>query len=237
MPFAGSFAWAELTQVVVRVKSKGAKFVGSEIGGAQITIKDLETGKILSQGKTEGTTGNTDTIMKKPHLPGEPLSDGESAKFTTAIDLREPVYVEIRARGPLQHPDSANEVAVTQWLLPGKPLTKGDGVLLELPGLAIEFPSPKISGSKIKFRAKVAMMCGCPFTPGGLWDADKLQLKGVVRKAGKEVGTFSWKYAGEESWFEGEFTSREKGEHEAVLIAFEFENGNTGLAKLRFSVP
>ena len=56
------------TSVLVRVVSKGAKVIGSGVGGASVRIVNLETGETLAQGKQEGATGETDRIMVQPRL-------------------------------------------------------------------------------------------------------------------------------------------------------------------------
>ncbi len=232
-------AAAEPTEIVVRVLSKGAKFVGTDIGGAKITIQELAGGKILAQGKTEGTTGDTDRIMRRAHAVGEARSDGSSAKFSAKLDLDRPVYAEIRARGPMGHEGSANEASVTMWLLPGKSLVQGDAVLLELPGLVVDLaaPEPAKAEGKARLKAKVTMMCGCPITPGGLWDANKLSLEGAVLQAGKPVRSFRMDYAGEASRFAAELPLPPKGEYEIEVRAFDQAFGNTGLGRTKLSVP
>ncbi|MCC6272981.1 MAG: hypothetical protein IT572_05900 [Deltaproteobacteria bacterium] len=236
LPLSGR---AEPTEVVVRVISKGAKFVGTDTGGARITIKDLADGKILAQGKTEGTTGDTDKIMRRAHAPGEPRSDGSSAKFAATLDLDKPVYAEIRARGPMGHEASVNEVSVAMWLLPGKHLRQGDAVLLEMPGLVVDLAEPEVKkgDGKAMLRAKVTMMCGCPITPGGLWDADKLDLEGLLLKEGKVVERFRLSYAGEASRFAAELKLPPKGEYEIEVRGFDQTFGNTGLGRTKLSVP
>ena len=54
---------AEPTKVAVRALSKGAKFIGTSMGGVRIVIRDAATGEILVQGLTQGTTGETKRIM------------------------------------------------------------------------------------------------------------------------------------------------------------------------------
>ena len=56
-------AQAELTGITVRVRSKDAKFVGSSMGGALVTIRNADTGELLTKGVTVGTTGDTERLM------------------------------------------------------------------------------------------------------------------------------------------------------------------------------
>jgi len=56
-------AWAEPTDIVVRVLSKDAKFIGTSMGGMQVTLRDAHTGEILATGLTRGGTGDTKRLM------------------------------------------------------------------------------------------------------------------------------------------------------------------------------
>lgn len=59
-------AFAEPTPVGVRFINQGAKFVGDSIDGAQVILRDVESGRVLTEGITTGGTGNTDRIMLPP---------------------------------------------------------------------------------------------------------------------------------------------------------------------------
>src|SRR3546814_20542480 len=71
-----------------------------------------------------------------------------------------------------------------RWLVPG--ISAGDGWVVELPGLAIEVDgvSAMIAGRAATVTAKVALMCGCPITPGGLWDAADHVVTAELRRQG-----------------------------------------------------
>jgi hypothetical protein len=107
------------------VISKGAKFVGTSIGGVEVVIRDAETGQILARGKTAGTTGDTAKLMteKAPHHA--PVSTEDAAVFRARVDLAEPRRIEVTARGPLSQRQAENTASVTQWMVPGKPVTGG----------------------------------------------------------------------------------------------------------------
>lgn len=51
------------TGIDVRVLSKGAKFIGTGVASAEITIRDAETNELLARGKTAGDSGNDHRIM------------------------------------------------------------------------------------------------------------------------------------------------------------------------------
>lgn len=140
--FATTTVLAVPTHITVHVKTKDAKFLGTSMGGALVTIKDAQTGKIFAQGTTEGATGNTNLIMIEPQKRGVPISDQGSAKFEAVIDIDQPTQIEVSAKGPLSEPHAVNTVTVTQWVVPGKHINTGDALLLELPGLMVKLLSP-----------------------------------------------------------------------------------------------
>lgn len=234
-------AYAEPTDVTVRVKSKGAKFVGTSMGGALVTIKDEHTGELLAKGLTLGSTGNTDLIMKTPRERGMAVSDETSAHFTTTLDIDRPVYAEITAYGPMAQKQSANRVSATQWVVPGKHITGGDAFCMELPGLVVDVRDPaahtKLSGkNEISFKANVTPMCGCPITPDGLWDSNQYEVRAVVLRDNEKVDEFPLDFAGETSQFSGKFRPNKKGAYQAIVYGFNPGNGNTGLDRVTFVV-
>jgi|WetSurMetagenome_2_1015567.scaffolds.fasta_scaffold86408_3 hypothetical protein len=128
---------AEPTTVVVYVKAKGSKFIGTQVGGARVTIKDAKSGNILAEGMTSGPSGNTDLIMHACRKGGEPIADSSAAKYSATLDIDKAAYLEIKANGPLSFPGAAAGASVTQWILPGKSISQGDAILLELSGLIV----------------------------------------------------------------------------------------------------
>jgi molecular chaperone DnaK (HSP70) len=160
--YAAGPVFALPTHITIRVKTKGAKFLGTSMGGALVTIRDAETGELLAKGITSGSTGNTERIMKAPR--GVPVSDEGSAKFTATIDIDGPRLLEVTAYGPLSQRQAANRVSATQWVVPGEHITGGDGWLMELPGLAVQILSPRshvlFEGvpQTVKIEANITMM-------------------------------------------------------------------------------
>ncbi len=225
------------TRITVRVKARDAKFIGSTLGGALVTIRNADTGELLAKGVTEGASGDTETMMKMPARRGVPLSDRKTAKFAATIDIDRPTVVEIRGYGPLAQRQSAGAVSVTQWIVPGKDVTEGDGILLELPGFVVEVLAPpahlKLSREKIpqrlELRANVTMMCGCQLEPGGVWDADRVEVRALVRKDGKPAGEIPLTFVEEPSQFAGSLDVQETGIYEVTVYAYDPSNGNTGV--------
>ncbi|MBN1206558.1 MAG: hypothetical protein JXB05_16850 [Myxococcaceae bacterium] len=237
-------ALAAETRLVVRARARDGKFVGTSMGGAQVVIRDAQTGQVLASGITAGSTGNTQTLMKQPQARGARLADEASAKFTATVDLAEPRLVTVEVSGP-QAQRQALATSTTQlWLLPGKHI-EGDGLFVELPGFVVDVLTPpaheflKLVANKklsVPIRANLVLMCGCPTEPKGLWDSSRYELQALVSHNGKPLSQLPLKYAGKTSTFEGELSVEQKGAYEITVTAFDPATGNTGVDRTTFLV-
>lgn len=164
MLMTGTSVFAVPTRITVYVKSKDAKFLGTSMGGAEVQIKDAQSGELLAQGLTGGGTGNTTRIMQTPVVRGTPITDEQTAHFTATIDIDEPRRIEVSAYGPMANPQAANRVTATQWVIPGKHITAGDAWTLELPGFVVDVIAPSVPGTfneipqAVTITARVVMM-------------------------------------------------------------------------------
>ena len=233
-------AGAVPTELTVRVIAKDGLFVGTMAEGVRIRITDADSGELYAEGIAEGGVGSIGRIMKGERRRGTRLSDAESAKFVAVINLTEPRRVQVEAFGPLAYPASGNTVSATQWVVPGKPVSGGDGWVLEMPGFYVEIDTP-VSGVRsprgaVEFNAHVAMMCGCPVMPGGLWDAGKYELALRVEREGDLVAEAPLLYAGQQSRFSTTLQLEAPGAYEALVYAYDPANGNTGVDKVSFTV-
>ncbi|MFP3943532.1 MAG: hypothetical protein ACLFWF_06550 [Alphaproteobacteria bacterium] len=245
LSLAAAPAGGEPTPLTVRVLSKDGKFVGSSMGGVRITVRDAHTGEILAQGVTKGGTGDTGRIMHEGRGQRALLADESAAAFKTRLDLDEPRRIEVEAYGPLAQPQAAHRVSATQWVIPGKGVAGGDGWVLELPGFVVDVLGPPAhvrlpAGTEaVPLSANVTMMCGCPLTPGGLWDADKTEVTALVRHGDGESGEaerVSLDYAGKASQFAGEIPVKDPGLYRVTVYAYDERTGNTGLDRTTFIV-
>ena len=234
-------AWSAPTEITVRVISRDAKFVGTSMGGVLVTLRDADTGELLAEGTTQGGTGDTDRIMgDRKH--GMSLATPDAAKFSTTIDLDEPRRIEVSAFGPLAQRQGTNRVSATQWVVPGKHLTGGDGWLIEMPGFIVDVLKPpthvKLAGlpKTIPLRANVTMMCGCPVTPDGHWDANRYEVGALLKRNGEPAGEATLSYGGAASQFEGSVTVDQPGAYEATVYAYDPRTGNTGVDHVTFVV-
>jgi hypothetical protein len=131
-----SLADAAPTRIVVRAKSKDAKFVGTSMGGAHVVIKDSETGEVLAEGLTSGGTGNSKKIMIEPKTRFGRITDASTAKFEAIIDIEEPRLVTVEANAPYGMKPNTVRSSTQIWLIPGKDIS-GDGLILEVPGFSV----------------------------------------------------------------------------------------------------
>lgn len=229
----GSLA-AQETTVMVRALAKDAKFIGSSIGGAKIIVRNAETGEILDQGFTSGSTGDTKLILKTPQERYDKLTDEETAGFKAELKIKEPTFIEVEAHAPFNK-KQARVVSSTQlWVISGKNIT-GDGVVLEVPGFVVDILSPqtheRIKASEVvSLKANIVMMCGCPVTEGGTWDANQYEVKAILDTEGKESREIALKPTEKASTFEAE-TNIDKGYYTITVYAFDPVTGNTGVDK------
>lgn len=227
----------ESTTVVVRVQSKDAKFIGTSMGGALVTITDAETGEIMAKGLTEGSTGDTKRLVQTPRERYQSLHTPDAAKFETSLSLQEPRFVTVTAKAPMAQKQSAVTTSTQLWLIPGKDIT-GDGILLEIPGMAIDILQPQAheytSASEITIRANLVMMCGCPTEPGGMWDSSEMEIKALIQKDGETVEELPMSFAGKTSTYEATFKPVEYGAYVITVYGYDPRTGNTGVDKTSF---
>lgn len=235
---------AEETRLVVRARARDGKFVGSSMGGAQVVVRDAQTGQVLASGATAGSTGNTQTLMKQPQARGAALADEGSAKFTATVELAEPRLVTVEVTGPGAQRQAQVTSTTQLWLLPGKHI-EGDGLIVELPGFVVDVMTPqahefhKLTGGQkltLPLRANLVLMCGCPTEPKGLWDSSRYQLEAQVKHNGKPLSSVPLKYAGKTSTYEAELPVQQKGAYEVTVTAFDPVTGNTGVDRTSFVV-
>jgi hypothetical protein len=233
---------AEVTNITVRVIARNAQYVGDLVEGAFVTITDAASGELLAQGITTGDAGNPQRTMRTPRNRGEPMAAKGDAKFAATLDIDEPRYLQITVYGPLDKRFIANRASATQWIVPGKHVTGGDGWVLELPGLLV---SPNLAASTVPLstvasgiviEAEVMLMCGCPIKPGFYWDPKDYEVVAIVRRGDQDVGRYPLRYAGAASEFATQFTARIPGVYDISVYAYDSASGNTGVGQIELTV-
>ena len=231
------------TKVMVRAKAKDAKFIGSSLGGAHIIVRNKLNQKILAEGNTTGSTGNTDLIMKTPKMRGNSITDDQTGGFVAAVDIDEPTFVTIEVISPLNSRQAQAVVSTELWLIPGKNIL-GEGIILEIPGYIIDILKPRthqyiglntIKDKPFLFQANIVMMCGCVIEKGGVWNSDEIEVKGILKKDGKFVKNIDMSWVST-NLFEGNHIINTPGNYELTLYAYHEKTGNTGVDKVNYVV-
>lgn len=224
---------------MVRALATDAKFIGTSIGGAKIIIRDVETGEILDEGLTTGSTGDTRLILLSPRERYKRMTDEQTAGFEATLAIEKPTFISVEAHAPVNK-KQAKAVSSTQlWMLPGKDIT-GDGLVLEVPGFVVDVLSPQThetisAETEIEIRANVVMMCGCPVTEGGIWDSKQYEITALVSSEGEEPRVIELNATDKASTFTANL-KLDAGNYEITVYAFDPETGNSGIDKVNIIV-
>lgn len=222
------------TKVMIRAIARDAKVIGTHVGGARITVRDVSTGEILAQGMQQGGTGDTNTIMKTSRTRGMAVySSGDASGFLAVLHLEKPTVVEISAEGPLGNAQATQRSSKTLLLIPGEDVL-GEGILLEIHGFIVTPLAPlqdaKVkAGSPFEVRATVTMACGCPTEPDGLWDANRIHVVARLLRDGKVESEIPMTYAGVQNTFHADVPVTVAGPLELQVLAMDPASANFGM--------
>jgi hypothetical protein len=245
------------TALTVRVQARGGKFLGDDVGGASVVVRNAMTSEVLATGVTRGDSGSLagsyqpgasrETIV----TPGDPptvnwlVAQSTTSKLDVALPLDRPTPIEVLAFGPLGGLQSAHRATAVQWIVPGQPNPER-GWVIGLPGLVVQVLRPPThrtlatGGGAVQLAANVTMMCGCPIGEGEPWLPSDFEVTAVIRKAGAgEVARvpLAIDAAQEPSIFVGETTVQAPGDYEAAISAVQKSTGNAGAGLVTFIVP
>lgn len=238
-----SISYSTETKIIVRAKAKDAKFIGSSLGGAYVIIKNKMTDEVLAQGKTVGSTGNTELIMKTPHKRGARISDENTAKFMATIDLDEPTFLSVEVYSPINNKQARIHASTELWLIPGKHIL-GDGVIVEIPGFIVDILKPRthqylslesVKNNPFTLQANLVMMCGCTIKKGGIWDSEKIEVNAIIKRNGEQLTESELKLIST-NLFEGSFPITTPGQYEVIVYAYDMSTGNTGVDKVNYVI-
>lgn len=223
------------TEITVHVLSHDAKLIGDLSGGAHVTLRDADTGRVLAAGMHWGSTGDTDRIIRQPHERGVDRFGTEgAASFTAVVDLSRPTWITAEARAPLGFPNTRAAASQTFLALPGEPIT-GDGIVLELYGLIVNLLTPTAetaitAGSTLPVEVGVKLLCTCPITDGGLWDANQYTVAAQLFRQDQLVADVSLAFSGTTNVFSGELgIPDESGILELRVTAANADRRNFGM--------
>lgn len=238
--FPAEGLFAQETKVMIRALATDAKFIGSSIGGAKIIIRDAETGEILDEGITRGSTGDTRLILLEPRERYQQVTDENTAGFEAQLELEKPTFVTVEVHAPVNK-KQAKIISSTQlWVIPGKDIT-GDGLVINVPGFVVDVLSPQThetigQGTEIEIKANVVMTCGCPVTENGTWDSSGYEIKALITTSNTdEQQEIELQATDKPSTFTGN-VALEQGNYEIAVYAFDPKTGNTGLDKVNIII-
>lgn len=241
------------TKIRVRVQAKGGKFLGDDIGGALVTLRDGQTSEILASGVTSGDSGtltgeySPDASLATIVTPGRTptvqwlVASETTSRFEATLALERPTLLEVSAFGAVGGLQAAHRVTTAQWVVPGEHLTSGPGFVVELPGLLLQVLEPATHLSlpslpaTVPLKANVTMVCGCPIAPGEPWIPTDFEVFAEIRRAGSRRKTRApLAFAGQTSLFTGAHEVRQAGFYEATVTAIQKSTGNTGTGQVTF---
>lgn len=235
----------KMTTVLVRVVAHGAMVLGRDVGGARVSITDVETKQVLATGIQEGEAGDQNQIMRTPHLMEEAVySSRPAAAFKTTIELRRPTLVEVAAEGPLAYPSSIRRTAKTILLIPGQDLT-GDGIVLHLNGYIVQIEHPKageplIAKEDVKLQASVRTLSGALVRPHGDWDSRKIKIYGELLIGDRIIERLQMFYSNDTGTFDSPFfVPVDNAAPDGVtlrVIAADVAAGNFSLGEAQYPV-
>jgi len=235
-------------KVAVLAIASSGKFVGDDIGGTMISIRDAQTQELLAAGRTRGGSG-------MPDLPDieltrlEPIPTEGAAVFETTVMVDGPRLVEVTGYGPLAAQGAAVRVSTTKWLLPTGQGGGENRVLLHFPGLIVQILSPPThflpataAPLRIPFRANVTMMCGCPVGPEYPWRPEDYQVTALITEPSGTRHELPLQYDLDApdkapSQFVGSWIAPTAGVYEAVVTAYQRSYDNTGVDHVTFILP
>ena len=233
------------TRILVRVVAHGAMVLGREVGGARVTITDLETKQVLATGIQEGEAGDQNQIMRTPHLMEEPVySARPAAAFTTTLALQRPTLVEVAAEGPLAYPESMRRTAMTVLLIPGQDLS-GDGIVLPLNGYIVKIEHPKAgeplnAKDDVNLKASVRTLSGTVVRPHGDWDSRKIRIYGDLLIGNRIIERLQLFYAHDTGTFDAPFfVPLDKEAPDGItlrVVAADTAAGNFSLGEAHYPV-
>lgn len=238
---ASATAFAQPTHIEVRVLSRGAKFIGGYTASALVTLTDADTGEVLAKGMTQGTTGDTDRILKGGTEGDGRRASADSAVFKASLDLSGARRITASVTGPVSQPQAATTVTSTQWVLPGRHITAGDGWLLELPGLIVDLVQPAAyqwaeKNSSVPVQAAVTMMCGCALSADGPWRAADTEVDVSIAINGEPQPVQRMSFDAATGRFGTEVKTQGPGTYEVEVRAWAGATNNAGVGRTAFFV-
>jgi len=240
---AGAQELVPETNFMVTVRAKDAKFIGSAMGGAHVTIRNRVNGDIVAEGNTSGGTGDTAKLMGAAISRDAELVTDNSAKIEFSLELIEPTPVTVTATGPMSQPQSMATVSQDMIIIPGKDYASGNGIMLELPGFAVDILAPA-AAAKEKFDAKkpmtvtanVVKMCGCAVEKDSPWPPERYEVSADIYVESHHFATAPMTYTGTPGQYAARFQIPAAGTYKIIVSAFDPKTKEGGMDATSFTL-
>jgi hypothetical protein len=244
-------AHGNVTNLLVRAQARGGKYLGDDIGGALVTIRDVQSNRVLASGATSGDAGNLVTkyspgashsVVVTPARPPVVrwlVPDVKTSSFKARLTIDRPTLLEIAVQGPIGGLQTSQHSAVTRWVRPNEDVE----VTVDIPGLLLQVMEPATHlqlikpGGVVPLQAKVAMMCGCPIQPGMPWLPGDFEVFARIRRLpSTPIADVRLKFASVQTpgIFIGQFRVKAPGFYAAAVDARQLSTGNFGLGEVTF---
>lgn len=176
-------------KVAVYVLAQDAKFIGDYTGGVEINVFHRDSGELLAQGITKGTTGDTDQIMQHPQ-PSSKISK-DAAFFLAVMAIEQATPVRIEATGPLAYPQAQQTISTTTWIYPQQTIKP---LVLSMPGYIVEGEFRMGKQNHLFVAARVRMLCGCGLSPNGYWRSGETYVWAELYRGNDKVASVELKF-------------------------------------------
>lgn len=224
------------TQIMVRAKAVDSKFIGTSVGGIRVIVEDAETAEILDQGWINGGTGDTAVLMENPIKRGEPLTNDKTAGFLANVKIDAPRLLRFKLIGPYGYQQAYQEASVTSWVVPGKDIL-GDGIVITMTGFIVDAWTRVLEDGQVDIYTKASLLCGCPITRDGLWQADNYEAKAIIMRDDENIDEVTLDFTGPTGMFSGKTRITEPGHYKAVVYLYDAKTGNVGVDRSMFEIP
>lgn len=229
-------AIAAETEIMVRAKAVDSKFIGTSVGGIRAIVEDAETGEILDEGWINGGTGDTAVLIENPLKRGERQTDDKTAGFVAKVDIDAPRLLRFKLIGPYGYQQAYQEASVTSWVVPGKDIL-GDGIIITMTGFIVDAWTRVLENGQVDIYTKASLLCGCPITKDGHWQADNYEAKAILMRDEEIIDEVTLDFTGPAGMFSGKTTITEPGHYKAVVYLFDAKTGNVGVDRAMFEIP
>ena len=93
-----------------------------------------------------------------------------------------------------------------------------------------------LASGAVALKVNVVMMCGCPTSPGGTWDADRYEILAMIDRDGAPLASLPLSYTGTTSQYALSFSPDEPGLYSITVQVFDADTGNAGIDRTSFTV-